>query len=208
MFKTFEIYHELKKPFRNNYNNFGDKVEYYRSLNIGLNQGHTGQDSVALAKDGVFHLSIFPIYSGIDGWVYKISVDSKGGWGIELITSEKRLDINDRPYFWKVRYWHMVKDSFAVKVGQKVGIGDYLGLGDNTGVSQSSHVHRDSKPGDVQSDIFIKAFPNNGHFGAVDDRPYLQTMTAYEVRTVLFQTIPELLQKIAEQVANLIKRRR
>mgnify|MGYP001581515636 CR=1 FL=1 len=206
--KIFEIYHELRKPSKHDYNNFGDNVELYRSLNIGLNNGHNGQDSLAISPEkSVYTLALFPIYSGIDGWVYKISVDSKGGWGIELITNEKRLDINGQPYFWKVRYWHMVKDSFSVKVGQKVGIGDYLGLGDNTGLSRSSHVHRDSKPGDVQNDIFIKTFPGNGYYGAVDDKPYLQTMSAFEVRTAI-QSIAEAIERLGRQIAEFIKNRK
>lgn len=206
MNKKLEIFHELRRPFKNDYNNFGDNVEFYRSLNIGLNQGHNGQDSLAINPvNPAYTLATFPVYSGIDGWIYKIWVDSKGGWGIEIITNEKFLDVNGQPYFWKVRYWHFVKDSFAVRVGQKVKIGDYLGIGDCTGLCGKSHCHRDTKPGDVQNDIFIKAFPDNAWFGAVDDRPYLQTMTAYEVRTNL-NKIAEMIESLGRQIAEFIKR--
>lgn len=212
--KQFEIFYELKQPYKTHYNDFGDNVDFYKSLNIGLNNGHTGQDSIAIDQTRpAFTLAIFPIYAGIDGWVYRTEPDNKGGWGVEVISNEKFLDINGQPFFWKVRYWHILKDGILVKAGQKVRVGDILCWGDNTGLSQKSHCHRDTKPGDVKGDIFIKAFPDNGWFGAVNDEVYMSKKkdgayyTAYELRSNLTK-ISEAIELLGRKIAEFIKNRK
>ena len=210
--KKLEIFMACKKPyivvqkFGQDFSgpacNFNKDFPCDKTLyqHFGL-KGHEGWDFYAYAK-GSFYIVDFPLYAPIEGVIEYIENDVSLGLGIVIKTTEKYLDNTGQPYYWKIRLWHLAKNSIVAKFGQKVAIGDYLGMADNTGYSTRLHTHMDLKPVD---DNFNNVFQNNDFKGAVDLAPYLSDLTAFELRKLLYQTIPEMLQKIAEQVASLIK---
>lgn len=195
--KKLELFIPFQKPyFISQY--FGEnKIPLYKELGL---KGHNGWDIVCpLGK---------PVYASHDGQVVYAGQDGKEGIGIVVRTSEQYLDINNKPQFFKTLYWHLLP-SVAVKVGQQVRIGDLLGYGDTTGLATGPHLHWGLKPvyqGENEW-TWANVEQANGFWGAVDLAPYVQTMTAYEIRSSL-TAIAEALKKIAELVADLIKRRK
>ena len=169
---------------------------------LGL-KGHTGWDFYAY-KPGQVYIKDFPLYAPIDGVVEYIENDEKLGLGVVIRTTEEFSDKDSKDYYWKVRVWHLARNSIVVRLGQQVKVGDYLGMADNTGISSGVHCHFDLKPVDED---FNNIFQENGYFGCIDLAPYVMGLTAYEVKTSL-QSIADAIQKIAAMVANLIKSRR
>ena len=194
--KRLELFIPLQKPyFITQY--FGEnKIPIYKELGM---LGHNGWDIVLpLGK---------PIYAAHDGVVVYAGQDGNEGIGVVVRTTEQYLDINNNPQLFKTIYWHLLP-NIPVKMGQKVNIGDLIGYGDTTGFATGPHLHWGLKPvfqGENEW-TWVNVEQNNGYYGAIDPMPYIQQMTAYEVRTILYQTIPEILKRVAEGIANLIKR--
>ncbi|MDI6788488.1 MAG: M23 family metallopeptidase [Planctomycetota bacterium] len=196
--KKLEIFIPLAKPyFISQY--FGEnKIPLYKELGM---LGHNGWDIVCpLGK---------PIYASHDGQVVYAGQDGKEGIGVVIRTNEQFLDNVGSAFYFKTLYWHLLP-NVPVKVGQRVNIGDLIGYADTTGYATGPHLHWGLKP-QYQGEnewTWWNSESQNGYKGAIDPVPYIQKLTAYEIRTLLYQMIPELLQKIAEQVALLFKRRK
>lgn len=193
--KKLELFIPFQKPyFVTQY--FGEnKIPLYKELGLA---GHNGWDIVCpLGK---------PIYASHDGQVVYAGQDKNEGIGVVVRTLEQFLDTNNNPQFFKTLYWHLLPNP-PVSVGQKVKVGDLIGYGDTTGLTTGSHLHWGLKPiyqGENEWQWW-NSEQQNGYFGAVDLAPYVQSMTAYELRTILYNTIPEMLKRVAEGIANLIK---
>ena len=90
-------------------------------------------------------------------WIVQNSIDSKGGVGVDIISTSKI----DGEYV-KFRFWHLKKSLVAN--GQKVVFGQQIGLCDSTGYSTGHHLHWAMKY--CESDGTGKN-KNNGYLGAV-----------------------------------------
>lgn len=167
---------------------FGVNKDYYASLNIGLNNGHNGFDMQA--HDGEV------VRAAHDGEVTFTGEDGSGGLGVVIRTMDKFDYLGDQSFF-KTIYWHIKKDSFRVKAGQKVKAGDVVALADNTGLSMGSHLHFGLKP--VKKGEFdwqwYNLEPSNGFAGAIDPGPYLCGISA---ESQAFKNLPSTLIPIAK----------
>ena len=207
--QRLELFWPLAKPYRANYNNFGDNIEFYKNLNIGLEKGHNGIDILALNPSSTaFLLDTFPVYAAHDGIVTYTGIDSKEGYGIIIRTKEKFLDWHGAEQYWKTIYWHL-KPPALVTVGQTIMVGDLLGTGDTTGLSKGPHLHFGLKPiAQGENDwTWSNVDQMNGYFGAVDPLPYMSPLTAYQLRGTL-QKMAEMLQSISNVLAAFLKGRR
>lgn len=137
---------------------FGSNGEWYRANNINV-KGHNGIDIQAQNGQSV--------YAAHDGIVIRNEVDSAGGVGVRLRTTEK-YDYKDNPCYFQTLYWHLEKS--LKEDGEAVKRGDIIALADNTGFSTGSHLHFGCKPLD---DNFNSLEPDNGYYGAIDPLPYL-----------------------------------
>lgn len=192
-----ELYWPTKKPFYISQRFDEDKTRFNKEFGM---KGHGGIDLYHAM--GAFIID-FPLYSPIDGEITYIENDVNLGLGIVIKSLEKYL-YEGKEYYFKLRLWHLAKNSIVVRLGQQVKIGDYLGMADNTGFSTGTHLHIDGKP---LNDDGSNAFQSNGYFGAVDIEPYFQAMTAYEVKTNLSK-IAEMIESLGRQISEFIKRRK
>ena len=159
--------------------------------------GHNGLDCVRGCIKGVcYKIEGAYVRATHDGVVYKVGGDDKGGYGVELITDEKFLDVNNQSYYFKTIYWHLQPNIPVIK-NQKVKVGDIIGYADNTGMSTGPHLHFGCKPGDLVQNEFIKAFPDNNFFGCVDPKLYLSELSAYQVLNSL-QLASEVIRKVVD----------
>lgn len=195
--KKLELFFPLQKPyFISQY--FGEnKIPLYKELGM---LGHNGFDIVCpLGR---------PVYASHDGQIVYAGQDGKEGIGIVIRTNEQFLDISGQPQWFKTLYWHLLP-NVAIKVGQQVMVGDLIGYADTTGYATGPHLHWGLKP-QYQGEndwAWWNSESQNGYKGAIDPAPYIQTMTAFEVRSSL-TAIAEAIQKIASRIADLIKRRK
>ncbi len=134
---------------------------------LGL-KGHNGWDYYA--PDGT------KVKAAHDGEVTFSGEDNSGGLGIVIRTLEK-FDYEDKQVYFKTIYWHLQKDSFQVKAGEKVKAGQWIANADNTGASTGSHLHFGLKPlvkGEADWD-WSNLEQDNGYGGAIDPQPYFPT---------------------------------
>lgn len=171
---------------------FGANVDFYKSLNIGLDKGHNGLDF--LAPHGV------PVYAAHDGVVDYAGRDNNEGYGVVLLTEEP-FDYNGQAVYYKTIYWHFT-GNIPVRAGQSVKAGDLIGYADNTGLSTGSHLHFGLKPlrRGQRDNEWYNIEQNNGYFGAIDPLPYLQPFS------VLYHKEVEDTKKVIESLQDLIVR--
>src|SRR3990167_5538973 len=147
--------------------------------------GHNGFDCIrGYIKGKYYEIEGANVRAAHAGKVTYAGVDSSGGYGVVVQTTEMFADKKGVPQFWKTIYWHL-QPKILVKVGQIVKIGDILASADNTGQSNGSHLHFGLKPiaqGENEW-TWMNVEQNNGYFGAVDPLPYFGEMTAYEFIT-------------------------
>lgn len=178
----------------------GNFIIDYTKIFPGL-KGHNGLDATRGCISGkCYAIEGAYIRASHDGTIYSVWQDDKGAWIIEVITDEQFLDINGQSYYWKTIYAHLLANPPVIK-GQKVKVGDILGFADTTGFVTGPHLHWGLKPGQMIDDQFIKAFPNNGYWGAVDPVPYLSNLSAYEVMNTI-QLASEIIRKVVEFIKN------
>ena len=166
---------------------FGENVEWYKSFNIGLNNGHNGWDFSAAIGE--------PIYWDCDikGMVLNTEMDSRGGLGVNVISE-------DGTQIFKHRFWHLQR--FACIAGQVLESGDLIGYADNTGLSTRSHLHRDIKPMYSVNGKYEVMFPQNGWLGCVDLEPYftntfiLDLMENLKTQVSIITQMIEIIKKI------------
>ena len=210
--KIKELFFPLRKPYRADYNNYGDNAEFYGSQPFFGIKAHNGIDALALNPQSLaFVLNEFPVYASQDEKIIKAERDKYGGWIVEGISLEKDFDENWISYFWKTTYYHL-KEIKAL-VGQIVKAGDLIAIGDASGWAPPErplkpHLHYHIKVGDLdEKGEFIKAFPDNGYRGAVDPMPYMSKLTAYELRTSLIK-ISEAIELLGRRIMEFIKSRK
>jgi murein DD-endopeptidase MepM/ murein hydrolase activator NlpD len=180
-----KIYRALKtnkitQPFGVNW------APYYKKMGM---KGHNGIDWGAKWQE--------PLYwdCNIQGTVTKIMIDNKLGWGIYVMTV-------DKDGAFQHRFWHL--NAIFVKVGQVLDSGHLLGWADTTGIALGCHLHRDLKPLKRDVDGYYKiADYNNGYFGAVDYKPYLENIFVKDYIKQLEDKI-SWLQKIIEKIKKLL----
>jgi murein DD-endopeptidase MepM/ murein hydrolase activator NlpD len=129
-----------------------------------------------------------PIYAAHDGSISRIEADSRGGWGVRVLTSE------NYPYksAWcrfETLYWHIFPNP-PVKEGQLIKVGDLIAFADNTGDSSGPHLHLGLKP--KTYDGLENLELQNGYRGAINPLDFL-----VEEDAVNFQKL-RILQRIAE----------
>jgi len=184
-----EIYKPVKPWLVHNH--FGDGVEFYKSLNIGFNNGHNGAD-VAVPM-------WTPVYSPIDGTIYRVETDEKLGLGVGIV-SDKKWEFEQGEYYVKIRLWHFAANN--VTVGQKVGVGQLVGWADNTGVSTGSHLHMDAKgvmPID-ENDLskgYYNLWQNNGWYGCFNFEPFIMEQYAVDLNNALKKLMLQLAQLLS-----------
>src|SRR3990167_6624757 len=144
--------------------------------------GHNGLDCIrGYIKGKYFEIEGANVRAAHAGKVTYAGLDSTGGYGVVVQTTEQFLDKKGVPHYWKTIYWHL-QPNIKVRVGQIVKIGDILASADNTGASNGSHLHFGLKPIAQGEDEWTwdNVEQNNGYRGAVDPLPYMSEMTAYE----------------------------
>jgi len=159
---------------------FGGNGEYYRANGIDI-IGHNGIDIPC--ADGAL------VRAAHDGEVVFTGEDGKGGLGVVLRTLAPFAYGTDEAFF-KTIYWHLKKDTFIVRSGQKVSAGDALAAADNTGLSTGTHLHFGLKPvaRGEETWAWYNLEQNNGYLGATDPTPFFSGYYAADAKTVLWIT--------------------
>lgn len=102
-------------------------------LDGGFDAMDAGSQPILAARDGVVieaHDGEYDrCHAGVDG------IDCDGNSGVANYVVLEHED------GWQSRYWHMMKDSVAVEVGQRVACGDQLGVVGSSGYSSGPHLH-------------------------------------------------------------------
>lgn len=191
--QKFEIWYPIKPFYITQV--FGENLNsFYKSLGL---DGHNGWDMVG--KDGQI------IRAAHDGIVTFIGEDGSGGLGIVIRTEQEFLDVYGAPSYWKSIYWHIQKNSFFVKPGQRVKCGDILAKCDNTGKTTGSHLHFGIKPiakGELDWQWW-NLQQNNGYNGAVDPKPYWVGACAEDKQTIF--SIAKQSISLAEKILELVR---
>lgn len=198
-----ELFWPVEKPRNDAYNRFGENVEFYKSLNIGLEKGHNGIDITAQSFENTAMNQItFPVYAAHDGIVTYAGIEKNEGMGIVIRTKDAR-EYQGGEAFFKTIYWHnRYPDGIRVKVGQEVKVGDLIAYSDSTGISSGTHLHFGLKPiAQGENDwTWNNIEQTNGYFGAIDPMPYMGNMSAldYKKNRDTLSYIAVQLQKIME----------
>lgn len=131
---------------------------------MGL-EAHNGLDMQAI--DGQL------IYASHDGVVTFTGEDGGGGLGVVIRTEEDYEYLNNTAFF-KTIYWHIQKNTFLVKPGDRVKAGTPIARADNTGMSTGTHLHFGLKPvfKGEQDWEWYNVESSNGYKGAIDPIPY------------------------------------
>lgn len=177
---------------------FGENAAWYKER-FGIIGGHNGLDYVA--SHGT------PIRACHDGVVTYAGQDSAEGWGVRIITHDT-YDYKEKDVYFETLYWHLIPD-IPVKAGHKVKSGDIIGYADNTGMSTGSHLHFGLKPKmKTTGGTYYNVEQNNGHYGAIDPRPYFNGYMAINARSVIqnLKQQVETLRKILE-LLRIVKKR-
>lgn len=157
----FKLYYPCK-PYKVN-QGFGENANsFYKQLGM---KGHNGID--LYAPDGT------PIRASHDGIVIFTGEDGSGGLGV-VVRTEEKYPYKDTEVYFKTIYWHIKKDTFKVKAGDRVKVGQLLALADNTGMSTGSHLHFGLKPVNkgVHDWEWFNVEADNGYTGNIDPAPY------------------------------------
>ena len=161
---------------------FGVNGEWYRNNGIDI-LNHNGLDLLTHHKQ--------PIHAAHDGEIVALGVDFRGGWGIQLVSTD---------WTYKTIYWHTI-DKFPVNIGDKVRAGDLIGWADNTGFSTGEHLHWGLKQiKRTGNETWENINQDNGYLGAEDPTPYLNGMYAEDVKQII-----SIYKKLAEALRQLIK---
>ena len=203
----------INQPFGTDYSgpacNFNKDYPCDKTLYqyLGL-KGHSGIDFQH--STGVYVID-WPLYSPIDGTIEYIENDEKLGLGVVIFTDIPYEDDSGHSYYWKIRLWHLARNSIVVKIGQRVRIGDYLGMADNTGLSTRIHCHFDVKPVIKENGQYRNAFQDNGYFGCVPFEQYIirdkdgKFKSSLEIKTGL-QMLAEDIERLGRAIANYLRR--
>lgn len=157
---------------------FGVNGDYYRKNGIDID-GHNGLDLLA------YHGQ--PVYASHDGFA-SYQVDSKGGHGITIRSSEKATILGTETYY-KTGYWHLCdfiqEPQYKPNIptdGEEypVKLGDTIGYADSTGLSSGDHVHFFIKPITRFGNRWNNARQNNGYGGCVDPSFYMSQYSAQD----------------------------
>jgi murein DD-endopeptidase MepM/ murein hydrolase activator NlpD len=140
--------------------------ELYKKLGM---HGHNGIDFNAV--DGEF------IYAAHDGEVVYAGLDGSSGLLVVIRTFDEYDYTDNGKAFYKTLYGHLKTGSIRVAGGDKVKAGQYIAQADNTGASTGAHLHFGLKPiyPGEQSWEWWNWEQNNGYFGAIDPKPYLNS---------------------------------
>lgn len=175
-----------------------------------------------------------PLYFSVDAeteWWSKSEVDSNGGIGVDIYSSQRiKLDElppqcgkmarqeweeNDGHVYVKFRFWHLKKVSVpdarrpspdVPKKAPNVKFGQLIGLCDSTGQSSGHHLHWGMKivhPSSMTIDA------DNGYYGAVDFSAHYEdefTLDVLQVKAKALSTIELAKQLIATLQAYLSKK--
>ena len=176
------------RPIKRNYisQRFGVKgtlpsmLSAYKSIHL---MAHNGIDFAVRYK---------PLYwnCNVKGYVYKISTDSKGGIGLDIISHTKEG-------YYKHRFWHLKAGSILVKEGDVVDSGQILAITGNTGWSTGPHLHYGLKPviRDIDN-VYHNKFQGNGYYGAIDPEPFFTNIFILNLIKVLLEKILSLAKNI------------
>jgi len=165
-------------------------LEAYKKMGM---RGHNGVDLV------VDHKPLF-WNCNVRGFVYKISVDVKGGIGLDIISQT-------REGYYKHRYWHLKEGSIIVKEGDWVDSGQLLATTGNTGWSTGPHLHYGLKPviRDMNN-IYHNSLQNNGYYGAVDLAPFFTNIFILNLMKVLYEQVLSLMRRIFKTQRSLLNK--
>ena len=153
-------------------------LEDYRKMGM---RGHNGVDMVVDHK---------PLYwnCNVRGLVYKISTDSKGGLGLDIISYS-------REGYYKHRYWHL--ERTFVKEGDVVESGQMIAITGNTGWSTGPHLHYGFKPQLKDNDgKYHNTLQNNGYYGAVSMKQFYTNIFILSFMKTLIETVLSLAKRI------------
>lgn len=152
------LYSPLKNP---NYGQlFGANPQDYAKFGM---KGHDGQDYPTIIGT--------PVYATHDGFLFYAD-DSNGVYGIKIQTW-----FFDDNQWWMDLYAHLSKinvPKLDKDTGKKILIkaGQLIGWSGSTGNSQGPHLHYGLFK---VNDKCLVQNTNNGYFGAIDPRPYLNS---------------------------------
>mgnify|MGYP001586781256 CR=1 FL=1 len=197
-----ELFYPIKNP-KIITQAFGQNlVPYYQQLGY---KGHTGIDMVGM------HDQI--VRAAHDGIVTYAGTDANEGWGIVIRTEDERTGIDGKPSLWKTVYWHLVANSFLVKVGDKVRCGQPIARCGNTGtwgsttpgpecfapIWKGNHLHFGLKPiAAGENDwTWTNSQQSNGYAGALNPQPYFNGLYAEDYISISDKLIL-LFQKVAD----------
>ena len=169
------------------------KVHLYPLL--GLPNGHNGLD----IRAGLWE----PVYASQEGIVREKQTEINRGLGVSVVT-EKKYKVNDlvEECLIKHRYWHLI--AINVEERQRVRAGDLIGWADSTGYSSGHHLHFEVKP--VVWDMFDykNILQNNGFYGCIDPKPYLNGLYGMDILPAL-DRLREAVAQLAEKIAEYIR---
>ena len=203
--EKLKLYFPLSKSYKIS-QKFGENLFNYKQFGL---IGHNGFD-IYQTPQWVYS-STFNIYADLEGEVVHIERDPSLGIGITIRTNEQFLDVYNKPYYWKRRFWHLQIGGVLVQVGQKVKTGDLIAYADNTGFSSGTHTHYDVAPiqivGEVDTDEerlalsdydFVNVEQNNGYRGRIDPDLYLEKKSDGSYYTAL--DLKQDLNKLTEEI--------
>lgn len=166
---------------------FGNPDPKYQQFGL---VGHNGVDLFAVHGQKV--------RAAHDGIVVFSGQDNKGGWGVEIRTTDLR-EYKDSGAYFKTLYWHLIP-NFPVFPGQRISVGQVIGYADNTGFSTGDHLHFGLKA--LQTFDNENTWSNieqaNGYLGAIDPFPYFNGQFAD-----VWDTLAQVVLKLKEILAKL-----
>lgn len=159
---------------------FGNPDPKYLQLKL---KGHNGIDFYALRGAKV--------YASHDGILTNEPVDSYGGHGATIVSSQG-FDYKNSRAFFKTIYWHFL--PIVVRKDGPVKVGDLIGYANNTGFTTGDHLHFGLK---VLDEDYKNIEQNNGYLGAIDPSPYFNGFYSQDQEQVLslYRRVILLLQK-------------
>ena len=185
---------KLMRPIKTNLKTQGfgeNKLPIYNEMGM---KGHNGWDWKAY--DGE------PIYwdcTDCEGEVLELHTDTKGGLGVDIITSNS-------DGIFKHRFWHL--KSFKCTPGQILSTGDIIGLADNTGMSTGTHLHRGLKrQGKLSNGKYYNIDQMNGYFGGIDIEPYFVNNIYIKDYVMNLTAQVTILQRIMQIIKDFMKGR-